>query len=201
MMVLDGADPDACRAAGTGIDTVLRLAADASPAADFYASLLDNNIKGTYNIFRAAKDQGCRRVVFASSVQMALSYPPDVQVPAGSPTRPRNMYGVSKCFGEAVASYFADAESRSSIAVRIGCFAEPDGLRGLGFDELCAFVSPRDLCDLLVRCIETPDIRFAIVHGMSDNRVKRLDITATRELLDYQPQDDAFALAGIPLPG
>ena len=199
-IVLDVADPDACQAACIGIDTVLHLAADASPAADFYGSLLENNIKGTYNIFRAAKDQGCRRVVFASSVQVALAYPPDVQVPAGTPARPGNMYGVSKCFGEAVASYFADAEDLSSIAVRIGYFAEPDRLRGVGFGELCAFVSPRDLCDLLVRCIETPDVRFAIVHGMSDNRHTRLDITTTRELLGYQPQDDAFALAGIPLP-
>jgi len=199
-MVLDVADLDGCQAACTGIDTVLHLAADAAPAADFYGSLLENNIKGTYNIFRAAKDQGCRRVVFASSVQVVLSYPPDVQVPAETPARPGNMYGVSKCFGEAVASYFADAEGLSSVAVRIGYFAEPDMLQGAELGELRAFVSPRDLCDLLVHCIEVPDVRFAIVHGISDNRFQRLDITATRELLGYQPQDDAFALAGIPLP-
>ena len=63
------------------------------------------------------------------------------------------MYGVSKCFGEAVASYFADEEGPSSIAVRIGYFAEPNTLRGAELGELRAFVSPRDLCDLLVRCI------------------------------------------------
>jgi len=199
-MLLDVADPDACQAACTGIDTVLHLAVDALPAADFYGSLLENNSKGTYNIFRAARDQGCRRVVFASSVQVALSMPPDMQISAGTLTRPGNIYGVSKCFGEALAGYFADAEGLSSIAVRIGCFADPDNLRGVELGELRAFVSPRDLCDLLVRCIETPDIRFAIVHGVSDNRHKRLDIAATRALLGYQPQDDAFALAGTPLP-
>ena len=31
-----------------------------------------------------------------------------------------------------------------------------------------------------------------MVHGVSNNRFKRLDIAATRELLGYAPQDDAF---------
>jgi nucleoside-diphosphate-sugar epimerase len=64
---LDIADLAACQRACAQIDTVVHLAADANPAAEFYDSLLENNIKGTYNIFRAARDQGCRRVIFASS--------------------------------------------------------------------------------------------------------------------------------------
>jgi nucleoside-diphosphate-sugar epimerase len=67
LLALDVADLAACQEACKTIDTVIHLAADAGPEADFYGSLLDNNIKGTYNIFRAAKDQGCRRVIFASS--------------------------------------------------------------------------------------------------------------------------------------
>ena len=58
--------------------------------------------------------------------------------------------------------------------------------------NLSAFVSARDLNQLLVRCIETPDIRFAIVHGISDNRIKRVDIEETRRVLGYQPEDDGF---------
>jgi len=44
----------------------------------------------------------------------------------------------------------------------------------------------------LVRCVEAADVQFAIVHGISDNRFKRLDLTSTRNLLGYAPQDDAF---------
>ncbi|RME60421.1 MAG: NAD-dependent epimerase/dehydratase family protein, partial [Caldilineae bacterium] len=69
-MRLDVADLDACQRACQGIDVVVHLAADPSPRADFYGSLLDNNIKGAYNIFRAAADQGCSRVVYASSIQI-----------------------------------------------------------------------------------------------------------------------------------
>src|SRR5919199_2620621 len=70
IVALDAADLQACQAACAGMDVVIHLAADPSPAADFYGSLLDNNIKATYNIFRAAKDQGCRRVIYASSIRV-----------------------------------------------------------------------------------------------------------------------------------
>ena len=93
VIALDVADLDACREACRGIDTVVHLAADPSPEADFYGSLLDNNVKGTYNVFRAAKDQGCRRVVFASRVHAVIGYPPDVQARPDDPVRPTNMYG------------------------------------------------------------------------------------------------------------
>jgi nucleoside-diphosphate-sugar epimerase len=199
VIALDVADLDACREACRDVETVVHLAADPSPAADFYGSLLENNIKGTYNIFRAAKDQGCRRVVFASSVHAVAGYPLDVQPHADSPIRPINMYGVSKCFGEAVAACFAYAEDLSSIAIRIGAY-DADWLRNNPTaDSLAAFLSHRDLNQLLVRCIDTPDIPFAVVQAVSNNRFKRLDISRTRDLLGYEPQDDAFDIFGIAL--
>ena len=197
VLALDVADLAACQEACKTIDTVIYLAADAGPGADFYASLLDNNIKGTYNIFRAAKDQGCRRVIFASSAQVVAGYPRDVQAHPETPVRPVNMYGVSKCFGEAVASYFTHAEGLSSIAIRIGAYDvgryDVNWLRrDPNAHILSTYVSERDLNQLLVRCVEAADVQFAIVHGISDNRFKRPDLTSTRDLLGYAPQDDAF---------
>jgi nucleoside-diphosphate-sugar epimerase len=196
---LDVADLDACQQACRDIDTVVHLAATTNPDADFFLSLLHHNIEGTYNVFRAAKDQGCQRVIFASSAQVVAGYPPDVQVHLDSPPRPMNMYGVSKCFGEAVASYFAHAEGLSSIVIRIGSYDvnadDANWLRQAPHPlHLSGYVSERDLNHLLVRCIETPDVPFALVHGISNNRFKRLDITAARDLFGYAPQDDAFAI-------
>jgi nucleoside-diphosphate-sugar epimerase len=201
VLALDVAELAACQEACTTIDTVIHLAADAGPGADFYGSLLDNNVKGTYNIFRAAKNQGCRRVIFASSAQVVAGYPRDVQAHPETPVRPVNMYGVSKCFGEAVASYFAHAEGLSSIAIRIGAYdVGRYDVKGLRRDPnahiLSTYVSERDLNHLLVLCVEAADVQFAIVHGISDNRFKRLDITSTRDLLGYAPQDDAFDIFG-----
>ena len=197
-LALDVADPDACREACRGIDTVVHLAADPSPEADFYGSLLDNNVKGAYNVFRAAKDQGCRRVVFASSIHAVVGYPPDVQARPDSPVRPANMYGVTKCFGEAVAACFAH-DGLSSIAIRIGAYDAPWVRENPTADAMSAFVSQRDMNQLLVRCVEAENVRFAIVHGLSDNRFKRLDLTSTRELLGYAPEDDAFRIFNVGL--
>src|SRR6266700_75973 len=120
VVALDVANLEACQHACRNIDVVIHLAANANPDADFNHSLLHHNIQGTYNIFRAAKDQACQRVIFASS--------------------------------------------------------------------------ERDLNHLLVRCIEAPHLHFAVVHGISNNRFKRLDITSTRTLVEYTPQDDAFEI-------
>ncbi|MEA2583423.1 MAG: dependent glucose-6-phosphate dehydrogenase [Thermomicrobiales bacterium] len=199
LIALDVADLAACQEACREIDTVVHLAADPSPEADFYSSLLENNIKGTYNIFRAAKDQGCQRVVFASSIHAVAGYPRDVQPKTDSPVRPFNMYGVSKCFGEAVAACFAYGEGLSSIAIRIGAY-DADWLhQNPTADSMSAYVSHADLNQLLDRCVETPDVPFAIVHGLSNNRFKRMDISSTRDLLGFDPQDDAFQIFGIPL--
>lgn len=202
---LDVADPQACQQACRDIDLVVHLAAVTNPEADFYPSLLHTNICGTYNIFRAAKDQGCQRVIFASSAQVFAGYPDDVQAHPESPVRPMNMYGVSKCFGEAVASYFAHAEGLSSIALRIGSYdVNGDASNWLrqqpNARHLSGYVSERDLNQLLVRCIEAAEVPFAIVHAISNNRFKQLDLTFTRELLGYAPQDDAFEIFQADLP-
>jgi nucleoside-diphosphate-sugar epimerase len=202
---LDVADVEACQQVCRDIDMVIHLGATTNPEAEFYPSLLHTNICGTYNIFRAAKDQRCQRVIFASSAQVFAGYPDDVQAHPESPPRPMNMYGVCKCFGEAVASYFAHAEALSCIALRIGSYdVNADASNWLrqqpNARHLSGYVSERDLNQLLVRCIEAADVPFAIVHAISNNRFKRLDLTSTRELFGYAPQDDAFEIFQADLP-
>lgn len=196
-VIADLQDPQACRQACEGMDMVIHLAAEPSPTAGFEDSLLGNNIIATYNMFRAAREAGCRRFIFASSVHAVAAYPPDVQIKVNMPVRPRNLYGVSKCFGEALAAYFAFNEGLPAIVLRIGAYVFPERPRDLLPAEQDAFLSPADFNHLLIKCLETPDITFAIAHAISDNKFKRLDLTETREILGYQPQVDAFKLFGI----
>jgi nucleoside-diphosphate-sugar epimerase len=197
MVRMDVTDFAACRAACAGMDTVVHLAADPSPAADFHDSLLRNNIVGTYNVLRAARNAGCRRVVFASSLHAVAGHSIDERVGPDAPVRPLTMYGVSKCFGEATAAFFAYAEGMSCIAIRVGAY-EAAWIRDQPSKEvLSAYISVRDMNHLLERCIEAPEIKFAIVHGISDNRIKRVDLTSTIALLDYRPQDDGFEIYGL----
>jgi NAD+ dependent glucose-6-phosphate dehydrogenase len=192
---LNIADADICREACAGIDTVIHLAADPSPEADWESSLLQNNIKGVVNIFRAASEAGCRRVVFASSVH-AIGGLQDEAVADNAPPRPVNLYGASKAFGEAVAATYS-AAGLSGIAIRIGAYDAPWFYEDGDATAAMAYVSARDLNDLLVRCIETDNIPYAVVAGISDNARKRFDLIQTRQLLGYDPQDDGFKVLGI----
>jgi NAD+ dependent glucose-6-phosphate dehydrogenase len=194
---LDVSDLEACRAAVEGIDVVLHLAADPSPRADYYASLQPNNFDGTYNVFRAAADAGCHRVVYASSVQTLLGYPQDDETPVDAPWWPLNMYAVSKCFGEATARMFAATEGISTICVRIGAYHRPSLGDPDQQHELSAYVSPRDLNQLFRLCIDAQGIDFAVMHGISNNRVKRLSLTETRKMLGYEPVDDGYEVYGV----
>lgn len=197
-VALDVADLEQCRAACSGIDVVLHLAADPSPEADFYGSLLANNIQGTFNVFRAAKDAGARRVIFASSIHAVVGHPHGAPVPVAVPARPVTMYGASKCFGEATAAYFAQSEGLSAVSIRIGAYDAPWIRENPTAETLAAYVSARDLNQLLRLAIDAPaEIGLAVVHGISDNAIKRLDLAETRSLLGYAPQDDGFAIFGV----
>lgn len=62
---------DAIRPLFEGVDTVVHLGADPSMDAS-WESLLPNNVIATYNVFEAANQAGCRRVVYASSINSVL---------------------------------------------------------------------------------------------------------------------------------
>jgi UDP-glucose 4-epimerase len=173
-----------------GIDTVIHLAGMPSPSTP-WDKLLPVNIDGTYNVMVAAHAARCRRVVFASSIHAVSGYPVDRQVKAEDPVNPGDLYGVSKCFGEAMGRYMAEQHGLSVLAVRICWFQPVEATRdddGIGM--LDAYISPRDMNQLLSKCIDDRRLKFAILHGLSDNQFKRLDLAETRELLGYEPQDD-----------
>jgi nucleoside-diphosphate-sugar epimerase len=155
-----------------GMDTVVHLAGDPNPSAT-WDSVLNNNIIGTYNLFVAAKAAGCRRMVYASSIHAVSGYPVDVQVKTDEPVNPGDLYGVSKCFGEAMGRYMAGQENLSVIAIRIGSFQPEEAARKeKSIAMMDAWVSRRDLTQLIQKCIEAKNIRFAIFHGLSDNSFK-----------------------------
>lgn len=182
---LDGLK-DACR----GIDTVVHLAASARPDT-VWDELLANNIVGTYNLFVAAHAAGCRRVIFASSIHAVSGYPVRRQVHADDPVNPGDLYGVSKCFGESMGRYMAQQQGLSCIVLRIGAFQPLEQARKPENAFLLdAFVSERDMHQLLCRCIDDEDLQFAIFNGLSGNTFNRMDISEARELIGYEPQDD-----------
>lgn len=190
-------DLASCEKACAGADTVVHLAAEPDPDADFCAELVGPNVIGAWNMFEAARRARCRRVVYASSVQAIMGNPVDYQAHASEPPRPATMYGATKAFGEALCSVFSYSHSLSCIAVRIGAYVGDDDRdkvdKSANPQLLDIVVSQRDLAQLLHLCITAPDdVRYAVVNGLSDNRFKRMDLESTRALLGYAPEDDAF---------
>ena len=176
-------------AACEGVDTVVHLAADRSPSAEFYKTLLDLNIIGCYNGFEAAREAGCKRIVFASSINAILGYDPDdYPVPWDAPVYPVNVYGATKCFGEALGRVYAHQHGLSCIMVRIGGAAwhqcgDQDTIRRE------AGITGRDQAQLFARCLEAPsDVDFKIVHGTSNHTMQWMDLEVSREL-GYEPED------------
>ncbi len=110
-----------------GIDVVVHLAADPDPTAKFFETLLPLNVIGAYNAFQAAHEAKCRRIVFASSGQSMLGYQNrQLDVRWDRPVYPLNVYGATKCWGEALARVYAD-QGLSCICVRLG---NPRDIRG-----------------------------------------------------------------------
>ena len=191
----DITDLDALRRLCKGIDTVVHLAADSHEQAP-WESVRRNNLVGTYNIFEAAAEAGCRRIIFASSIQVTEAYSDSAApVSPDQAVRPLTLYAASKVWGEALAHSY---QSRLSVlCLRIGWVKSAHDLRLTpGWPHLDKVITEGDTIRLLAAAIEAPDtLRWGIFHGLSNNRRQRMDITSTMELLNYRPQDDAFALA------
>ncbi|WP_242196295.1 MULTISPECIES: NAD(P)-dependent oxidoreductase [unclassified Pseudomonas] len=181
-----------------GIDVIVHLSGipDASAA---FEELLPNNILATTYLFEAAVAAGVTRLVYASSAQAIEGYPVDRQITPGMQVMPANLYGVSKCYGEALCSYYAAKTALSTIALRIGAFESRQTPDLNNARDLSAWLSPRDAVQLLQRSVEVEGVKHLIAHGISNNRFKRLDLSETTRVLGYQPVDDAFQTFEMPI--
>lgn len=179
-----------------GIDTVIHLAGIVDPVSDS-DEILNINIKTTQNIFKAAVISNCDRIIFASSAQTIEGYPTDIQINKNMLVKPKNIYGVSKCFGEALAAYYAFNNRISAICLRIGAYEFPKDFTEMSARDLSAFLHPDDFNQLLVGCIETENIHHEVLNAISNNRYKRLDISEAKEKVGYKPKADAFKLFNL----
>ncbi|MDJ0823053.1 MAG: NAD(P)-dependent oxidoreductase [Paracoccaceae bacterium] len=181
----------------TGMDAVVHLAGVPDPDAGF-DDVLPANILATTYLIEAARKSRVRRFVYASSAQTIEGYPVDRQIMPGMAVAPANLYGVSKCYGEALCSLYATQHGMSCVSLRIGAFEPADGPPLDTMRDLSAWLSPRDATHLIDRAIQAEIDGSFIAHGISNNRFKRLDLTETRRVLGYAPQEDAFSTFPMP---
>lgn len=198
---LDLVEQDSWEGLLDGVDYIIQLAGQADATAGFYESLLDLNYKLPYNLFEAAsKSDTLKRVIYASSIHASDGYPKNVQVKVSDVPRPADLYGVSKVYAEALASYFAFEKGVESIGLRIGDYKGDDSEfdPDTDWNGLAMYLSNDDMCHLIDCCLNAELKEPAlVVNGISNNSFLRLDIDQARVAIGYQPKDDAFKKAGL----
>ncbi|MDR5760339.1 NAD(P)-dependent oxidoreductase [Caballeronia sp. LZ035] len=159
----DLADREAVDALAAECDAVIHLGGVSVERP--FEEVLEANIKGVFNLYEAARRQGVKRIVFASSNHVTGFYRQDEIIDATARKRPDGYYGLSKSFGEDMAQLYFDRYDIETVSIRIGSvFPEPKDRR-----MMASWMSHDDFHDLLRRSLFTPDVGHTIVFGMSAN--------------------------------
>jgi uronate dehydrogenase len=148
------------------------------------------NIVGCYNVFEAARKNKVKRILFATSNHAVGFYRRTQTIDHRVYPKPDGRYGVSKVFGEALGSLYADKYGMEVFLMRIGN-VNP---KPLDKRRLSIWLSPRDLAQLVSIGIDHPDVRFEIVYGVSGNKRSWYD-NSNAERLGYRPIDNSEAYA------
>jgi uronate dehydrogenase len=146
--------------------------------------ILQANIIGFYNTLEAARLNGVKRFLVATSNHAVGFYRCDETIDHTVYPKPDSRYGVSKVFNEALSSLYADRYGMEMFCMRIGNVNHTP----IDRRRLAIWISGRDMAQLVTIGIEHPDVRFEIVYGISDNDRTWFD-NANARRLGYRPQD------------
>jgi nucleoside-diphosphate-sugar epimerase len=207
-------DFDAMLGALKDCETVIHLAGVVAVEAD-WESVYTTNIGGTYNVYEAARRNGAKRIIFASSNHCVgmheVRNAPRIYEPgfgrvirSDEPYRPDGLYGVWKAFGETLGQYYSDKYGVQVACIRIGSITEADdprdpsvressGWLGLTDEQkfkryAATWMSHRDFARL-VRAILARDVPYAVVYGVGDNITRFWDLEPGRAIYGFWPQD------------
>jgi uronate dehydrogenase len=185
-------DLERVRVAAKGVNTIIHLAA-CSDDADFITQLIPSNVVGLYNLFEAARLEEVRRIIFASSCQVAdlLDANKKIMVDDRHPT---DHYGLTKLWGEDMARMYSQRWGLSVLVVRLGWvlrsrreLAHMQSI--LGGTRI--YLSYRDLQEFFRHCLDADLDSFSIVYAFSRQVQGELfDMEPTRRLLGFEPIDE-----------
>lgn len=159
----DLSDKAAVHALVEGVDAILHFGGVSVERP--FEEILGANISGVFHIYEAARLHGVKRVIFASSNHVIGFYKQDQFIDALSPRRPDSYYGLSKSYGEDMASFYFDRYGIETVSIRIGSsFPEPQNRR-----MMSTWLSFDDLTQLIEKSLFSPDVGHTVVYGVSDN--------------------------------
>ena len=179
--------PDMLRAT-RGVDAVVHLGGQSGE--NDWDHILQANIIGFYNAIEAARRNGVKRFLVATSNHAVGFYRCDQTIDHRVYCKPDSRYGASKVFNEALGSLYADRYGMEIFCMRIGNVNHAP----IDRRRLAIWISGRDMAQLVTIGLEHPEVRFEIVYGISDNARAWFD-NANAYRLGYRPQDKSEVYA------
>ena len=181
-----------------GMDVLIHMAGTSVERA--LPEIIENNLVGLHAIYEGARRNRVRRIVFASSNHAIGMYPVEEKLGIDCAFRPDGFYGLSKMWGEGMARLYWDKHGIESVCLRIGSMLE----RPTEPRHLSTWLGYDDAVQLIMRCIETPQVGFMVVWGVSNNTRSYWQQGGDAERLGYRPtqnaEDYAKEILGRPNP-
>jgi len=138
-------DPESVKRNTKDIDVIVHLAAIPFDLPKDYKKLWDINFTGTFHVLDAAVQNHVKKVVFASSIcTLGIGFwnrdPIEIRyfpVDEHHPTKPTDLYGVSKLVGEQLCYMYTMRFGLATICLRLAsvCFTNPNGGASPGWAE------------------------------------------------------------------
>ena len=165
-----------------GVDAVVHFGGQSGE--HDWEHILQANIIGFHNTLEAARSNGVKRFLVATSNHAVGFYPVTQTINHRVYPKPDSRYGVSKVFNEALSSLYADRYGMEMFCMRIG------NVNSAPIDRrrLAIWISARDMAQLVILGLERPKLHFEIVYGISDNARAWFDNTNAYRM-GYQPRD------------
>lgn len=179
----DLADPAFAREAVRGMDAVVHLAGLVASQVTF-EDTLDPNYRAVLALLEACRTENVRRFIFASSHHIQGLHPSKETWAEDDPLTPDGFYALSKAFGEAACAMYAHRFGIRSMVIRIGN-GNPQVVDGR---RERIWTSARDLAQLIGIGLQSEDLQYEIVYGVS-NCENALFPNENARRLGYQPQD------------
>lgn len=180
------------------VDVVIHLAWDTKErGASLDAPIVENKTMGEI-MYRFSLKQKIKKFILASSVHVSLGHidyrHPGIvaehqilhekRITTQDEFFPLGIYGASKVYLEALGKAYSK-KGLQVISVRFGNVTPDDT-----FGEYPFWLSHRDCCHFIERCIETKNLpQYSVFFAISDNPCNPFDLSNARLQLGYKPRD------------
>lgn len=187
-----------------GADVVIHLAWDVKESgAALGAPATENKTMGEI-MYALSSEEKVSKFILASSVHVSLGHigyrHPGIvgdhkalhakKITARDELFPTGVYGASKAYLEALGKAYS-AKGLRVIAARFGNVTRDDG-----FGEYPFWLSHRDCCQFIEKCVEAENLPpFSVFFAISDNPCNPFDLSDARLRLGYEPKDKSHCPA------